>query len=386
MSEFPRTLRRAMLCYCGEDLSRDSQRHKNYGGRRTGLCFKGSKCPLRKLGHGRWHVALAALKRMNPVDRSERYPHMQLREIELFVNENVRKKSRSRHRQRDRCRLRSSTRQGLLPTTTGHPSHSAVHRKPLLNPRSLVAARSQSSHGASNSQAPSLARSQGVVVLTPNTHSAQYINEGKSSSGKNEEGQQQGRPDKVGQGSSSSKAAARPPRPSSKAAARQQQVRPYSGSRSKIMLHQPPDSGLSSNGIKAAREKADAIRNDLAQVTAVEVLHQRLMHELSQPTTTATDMDKDEEALIPAVRILHKDIKHRRHKRRQTRSAATTTPSPSPTIEDSSTAQPNMDKQPDVITTATTTSTATKQEAVTTAATLLQAQREAEHEADYKSE
>ena len=358
--------------------------YKNYGERHPGqqrngtpwykTCIKGMRCPLHELGHGRWHVALAALRRIEPSDRLERYPHLQLREIELLVDETERRDQQMRERRTSERR----TQQGGLPTTTSHPSHNAVHRKPLLNPRSVVAARTQSFHGASSSQAPSPARFQVAVVLTPNTHSSQYIDEGKSSSGKNEERHQRGRPDKVSQGSSSSsKAAARPPRPSRKAAARQQQDRPYSSGRSKIMQHQPLDPGLSSNGIIAARERAAAIRHDVAQVTVVEVLHQRLMHELSQLTTTATEMDKDEEPLIPAVRILHEDIKHGKHKRRRTRSAATTTPSPSPTIEDAAAAQPDVDKQrtlQHVTTTATTTSTATTQEAVTTAATILQAQ------------
>ena len=122
MSEFPRTLRRAMLCYCGEDLSRDSQKHKNYGVRHTGQCIKGRKCPLQELGHGRWHVALAALNRMDPSDRGERYPHLQLREIEPLVSERNRK-------WRDQRTSERITQQSAMPTTTSHPSHNAVHRK-----------------------------------------------------------------------------------------------------------------------------------------------------------------------------------------------------------------------------------------------------------------
>ena len=238
-----RTLRSPIHCYCGEDLTRDKQKHNNGGGRHTGQCVKGRKCPLQGLGNGHWYVALAALKRMKPADRGERYPHLQLRETELLVNEHAKK------RRRERCTSEKSTQHSALPTTTSHSSHTAGHREPLLNPRALVlAARAHSSHGASSSQAPSpnQVRPQGAMVLTPNTHSSQHANERKSSLTETflinpldefEDWQQQGHSDTVGacEGDLSD-----------------------SGSSRNGMLRHPPGLGLSSIGIGHARDLAAA--------------------------------------------------------------------------------------------------------------------------------
>ena len=120
-----RTMRSPTHCYCGENLALSKQKHNAGGGRHIGQCIKGENCPLQELGNGHWYKALEALQLMDPIDRNERYPHLQLRSIELLVEEHARK------RERERCTPDWDTQQTALPTTTT-TSH---HRDSLLNSR-----------------------------------------------------------------------------------------------------------------------------------------------------------------------------------------------------------------------------------------------------------
>ena len=101
--------------------------------------------------------------------------------------------------------------------------------------------------------------------------------------------------------------------------------------------------------------ETDVDGEDVARISSVDSLHPRLMHCQGQQTAATTDTDGDDATRISLVQLLRGRLKHD-----QSQQAATTT--------------------------AITTASARLQEAFTIAATRLQAQREAENEADYKSE